>query len=142
MTETATSPAEGKRPTIIIADDDANSASFLVWAIRKIGFQALWVTDGQVAFQKAQELKPAAILMDMMMPGFDGMMGIRLLRMNEDTKHIPIVVVSGLTGRKEQEICKQEGANEFLTKPFTIDKLRQVLAKYTPGVTASPPKPT
>lgn len=134
-TEPSTQTTDNESPTkprILIADDDHNSASFLVWAVRHLGYVAEWVTDGQVAYQRAKESKPLAILLDIMMPGFDGVVSLRLLQMNEITRNIPIIVISGASGLRDAEKVVEEGAKTFIQKPLTIDILKRALDEFAP----------
>ncbi|MGF1452655.1 MAG: response regulator [Opitutales bacterium] len=112
---------------VLVADDDENSAAFMTAVVRKLGYQPIWVTDGQVAFERAKTAKPAVIMMDLMMPGFDGLTSIRLLRVSNATQQIPIVVVSGLDAASHAEKCREAGAAAFLAKPLTADQVRAVL---------------
>ncbi len=114
-------------PVVLIADDDDNSAAFMVAVVRKFGYHPIWVTDGQVAFAKAKTHAPVLIIMDLLMPGFDGLTSIRLLRVSPATRDIPILVVSGLDAAGHADKCKASGASAYLAKPLTADELRQSL---------------
>lgn len=124
---TLSGDASHERLKVLIADDDANSASFMIAVVKRMGLQPIWVTDGNVAFRKAKELKPAAVLMDLLMPGLDGFVSLRLLRMNALTRDIPIIVISGLTAPQTPEKCRAEGAVDMLTKPVSVERLRDSL---------------
>ena len=115
------------REIVLIADDDDNSAAFMVAVVRKLGYEAVWVTDGQIAFARAKDLAPRLIMMDLMMPGFDGLTSIRLLRVSPATQNIPIVVVSGLDPATHATKCREAGAAAFLAKPLTAEQVRAAL---------------
>lgn len=122
-----TDAPEDERPTVLIADDDGNSAAFLVAVVRKLGYHPVWVSDGQVAFERAKTLQPKLIMMDLLMPGFDGLTSIRLLRLSQATNEIPIIVISGLDAANHAAKCKEAGAAGFLSKPLTADQVRTAM---------------
>jgi CheY-like chemotaxis protein len=109
MSEGAAEPA-GLPPSVLIADDDANSAAFLIAVVRNLGFEPVWVTDGQSAFDRAKAVQPVLILMDLVMPGLDGVTSIRLLSLSASTRGIPVIVVSGIDADDQAAKCQEAGA--------------------------------
>jgi CheY-like chemotaxis protein len=87
-------------------------------------------TDGMDAMQKALAEKPDLILMDVMMPKMSGLEVCRLLRENERTKSIPIVLLTHRTGEEDAGAGFKSGCNEYLAKPVSGPELLGVLRKY------------
>ncbi len=109
-------------PKILIADDEPDMLRFLKSQLAS-RFQVIEAVDGNQAFEKAAQFLPDIILLDMMMPGKDGLQVCRELRERTSTKRIPIVL---LTARADEETKLQSlaaGASDFLAKPFSTTEL-------------------
>jgi signal transduction histidine kinase len=109
-------------PKILIADDEPDMLRFLRSQLVS-HFQVIEAIDGVQAFEKAAQFLPDIILLDMMMPGKDGLQVCRELRERTSTKRIPIVL---LTARADEETKLQSlaaGASDFLAKPFSTTEL-------------------
>lgn len=79
------------------------------------GFAVTAVADGEAGLQAAKEECPDLILLDMMLPKISGLDLLRLLKQNPDTRHVPVVVLTGLSRGNEQKLAK-EGAAGFCEK--------------------------
>ena len=86
-------------------------------------FEIRTANGGQAALDAIAQKKPNLVLLDLMMPGIDGFEVIRRLRAADDTKDLPIIILSALNS--EQDISKgfQLGANDFINKPIIMEKL-------------------
>ncbi|MGH7832307.1 MAG: response regulator [Candidatus Binatia bacterium] len=83
------------------------------------GFFPVAASDGCDGVEKAIQEAPILILMDIMMPGLDGLEAARILRSNGATKHIPILAATVLFSEYDLESCLQAGCSDYLVKPFT-----------------------
>ena len=110
---------------ILVVDDDRDTVTWLLEALKAYGFQARGAYDGAEALRIAREESPDLILLDLKMPGMDGYEFIRRLRSEESTRHIPIIVVTASPVDKEKDRVKMlgMGAKQFLTKPFSAEAL-------------------
>ncbi len=109
--------------TILVADDDEDILGALGYVLKQKGYNVEQAKDGAETIVKSRQLKPDLILLDIMMPDFDGFFTCRELKNKEETKRIPIII---LTARGEAEDIKtafKAGANDYLVKPFGMDQL-------------------
>ena len=109
--------------TILVAEDQQHVRSLIEYKLRNSGYTVVCVEDGRAALEKAVELVPDLILLDVMMPLMTGFEVLGALRENSKTKNVPIVMVTALS--KEDEILKglELGADDYITKPFSPNEL-------------------
>jgi diguanylate cyclase (GGDEF)-like protein len=110
---------------ILIADDEPGIRAVLRVALELEGFTVLEAHDGREAVLAAQELSPDLILLDVMMPGIDGVEVCQRLRASYTTRHIPIIMLTARTGRDDRLAGLERGANDYVTKPFDTKELVQ-----------------
>ena len=114
---------------ILSIDDDAQVISLYQRYLKPQGYQVIAVTNPKEALQRAKEIKPYAITLDIMMPEIDGWQILQNLKNDPDTRNIPIVICSIL---EDEEKGFSLGAADYLVKPFlqedlanTINRLNQ-----------------
>ena len=112
--------------SILIVEDDLGCAGFLMELVRDRGFGAIVAGDGMLGIQLANEYLPSAILLDIRLPGVNGLEIISRLKEDLDTRHIPVHIISGV-GRRDDAI--RLGAAGFLEKPITEDSMARVFAR-------------
>ena len=100
------------------------------------GYKVALAKNGQEGLDKAQAWKPDAVLMDLRMPVMDGYQAIEALKTNPPTKHIPIIVLSAWSGKKERTQAKLAGADEFFAKPPDLGRLIKTIEKLVAAASA------
>ncbi len=117
---------------ILVVDDEMSVRSVLQASLESFDYQVLVASDGieAIALYAQHKSKVAVILLDLIMPDMDGLTTIRALRkMNPNVR---IAAMSGLAARQLVEEATDNGVNQFLSKPFTINELLQVLYEAFP----------
>ena len=110
--------------TVLVVEDDAELREILQAEFELEGLVALTATNGSEAVTAARQLKPDLILMDVMMPVMDGIEATKIVKGNEETKHIPIIMLTA-AGNKEDIVAGLEaGAIDYITKPFFMPELK------------------
>jgi DNA-binding response OmpR family regulator len=113
--------------TVLVVEDDAELREILQAEFELEGLVALTATNGSEAVTAARELKPDLILMDLMMPVMDGIEATKIVKGSEETKHIPIIMLTA-AGNKEDIVAGLEaGAIDYITKPFFMPELKSRL---------------
>ncbi|RUM49747.1 MAG: two-component system response regulator [Hydrogenothermus sp.] len=107
---------------LIVDDDDKNRLLFKV-ILRKEGYQTIEAKNGKEGIDKILEEQPDVVLMDIMMPVMDGFTATEILKNDERTKHIPVIILTALSEREEKLKGIEKGANDFLTKPVDAQEL-------------------
>ena len=109
--------------TILVAEDQQHVRSLIEYKLRNSGFTVVSAEDGKAALQKAVEIIPDLILLDVMMPLMTGFEVLGALKKNEKTRGIPILMVTAQS--KEDEVLKglELGADDYITKPFSPNEL-------------------
>jgi CheY-like chemotaxis protein len=122
-----------KKKRILIADDDASIADLLTQALAEEGYETFKESQSLRVFDAVKEHHPDLILLDLMMPYLDGEDELRLFKLEDDTGHIPIIIVTAKTeAKQEEEKYRQLGVVTVVTKPFDLNQLVQ-LVKRTVG---------
>ena len=125
--ELARRPAEAEagkdeRPLIVLADDNSDLRAY-VRRLLSERYRVHAVGNGEEALAAARELHPDLILSDIMMPGMDGFAVLRALREDEQTRAIPVILLSARAGEESRVEGLHAGADDYLVKPFTAREL-------------------
>ncbi len=110
-----------KKPEILIVDDEERNLRLMEAMLIPLGYDVIMARDGEEALKKVREESPDVILLDIMMPGMDGFEVARLLKEEEETRIIPIVMVTALKETQDRVKALKVGADDFLSKP--VDKM-------------------
>src|SRR5258708_33120420 len=108
---------------ILIVDDVPANTRLLEAKLSAEYYQVASARDGFEAINRARDWQPDLILLDVMMPGMDGFECCKILKENEATLHIPVVMVTALGDSAERLRGLEAGADDFLTKPVEYDTL-------------------
>lgn len=112
---------------ILVVDDDPNIVRLLASRLKNSGYDVVSASDGNSCFKKAVAEKPDLVLLDIIMPGLNGFEVCKRLKENDKTKDIPVIMLTALAGEKDLSKGLEEGANCFITKPFSaVDLLHKI----------------
>jgi len=112
-----------KRSKILIVDDEPFNVDYLEQELEDLGCQTVSASNGQEALQQVAAEAPDLILLDVMMPIMDGFTVCRILKGDDDTRLIPIVIMTALDGMEDRIKGIEAGADDFLTKPVNQREL-------------------
>jgi signal transduction histidine kinase/DNA-binding response OmpR family regulator len=121
--------ADGHGPLVLVVEDDRSAAELLTRQLAHAGYRTAVARTGTEALAKAKELKPAAITLDIILPGLDGWEVMTRLKGDPATAHIPIVVVSVMDN---PELGMALGAMDYLVKPVDMKVLISRLKAFAP----------
>ena len=107
-----------KKPFILVVDDNRITTKLLRRYLEANGYDATEAYDGVECIEKVQEKHPDAIVLDVMMPRLDGYETVKRLKADDETKHIPVVIVTALNYVANQLKSIDAGADDFLSKPI------------------------
>src|SRR6267154_63525 len=123
-----------EQPHVLVVDDDAKIAAALRRALIYEGYQVEVAPDGQIALNRARERMPDLAILDIMMPGIDGLEVTRRLRAEGD---VPILLLTAKDGTADRVRGLDSGADDYLVKPFAYEELlarvRALLRRHPPG---------
>lgn len=111
---------------ILIVDDELNIRELLKFNLENSGYKVIEAEDGQTAINMAKTQKPELIVLDLMLPGMDGLEVCRLVKNSRETAAIPIIMLTAKNEEIDKVIGLELGADDYLTKPFSP---RELLAR-------------
>jgi DNA-binding response OmpR family regulator len=114
------SGTERMTPRILVVEDDARIADLVSRNLEAAGYECHHAPDGGRALADAARLKPALIVLDLGLPGLDGLEVTRRLRRESD---VPILMVTARTGEGDKLLGLELGADDYVTKPFSVAEL-------------------
>ena len=122
---------------ILVVDDDPDSWRLLSTLLRTHDFDPVWAADGMQAISAARLHQPSAILLDLSMPGGDGLLVLERLKSNRLLSSIPVIVVTVRDRTVAEEETRRLGAVAYVVKPIDADvliaSLRTILAPEDPS---------
>ncbi|RIH89054.1 Alkaline phosphatase synthesis transcriptional regulatory protein PhoP [Calidithermus terrae] len=117
----------------LIAVDDSLADLKLIESILASDHRVVLVQGSENVEARIEAEKPDLVLLDVVMPGRNGYEVLRGLRRNENTKNLPVLVISSKGEPTDIEWGKRQGANGYLTKPYTPDSLKQAVKGLLSG---------
>ncbi len=119
------SNADIPSPHVLIVDDDPDQLRLLVAALRNTSYRVSVALNGDQGYARAAVLLPDLILLDVRMPGRNGITIARLLKTNPATQHIPIIFLSALIEQDDRLSGLRAGGVDYITKPFFVEEIQE-----------------
>lgn len=116
-------------PKIMVVDDDEDFTNLYKKTLMAAGFDAIAVNQSPLALEMAYLVKPDVFVIDLMMPELDGFQLCRMIRADPVFQGTPIIIVTALTDVDSRMVAMGAGANDYLTKPFSVDVLKERINK-------------
>ncbi|HAG97194.1 MAG: two-component system response regulator [Pseudomonadales bacterium] len=104
-------------PRVLIVDDSPTETYKFKETLEKHGFEIISADNGADGVAVARQEQPDVVLMDVVMPGLNGFQATRQLSKGEDTKHIPVIIVTTKDQETDKVWGRRQGATDYLTKP-------------------------
>jgi DNA-binding response OmpR family regulator len=111
------------KPPILVADDDASNREVLAYYLRRQGFDVHPVPDAETALAALEARPFALVLLDVVMPGIDGIEALRRIRARFTASELPVILFTGLDAPDALSAAGDLGANAWLAKPYQLGDL-------------------
>ncbi|RYD30040.1 MAG: response regulator, partial [Sphingomonadales bacterium] len=118
---------KGEAEVVLVIDDDTAQRELMTRFLAREGFATLTAADGPTGLSLAKEMRPRAILLDVMMPGMDGWTVLSRLKADPDLSSIPVVMVTFVS---ERGLASSLGAADYVAKPVNWDNFRAVMDRF------------
>lgn len=118
---------------ILVVDDNATNTKLLTFILGTRGYDVRSAEEAEGALRVIAEFAPVLILMDIQLPGMDGLTLTRLIKANPETRHIAIIAVTAAAMKGDDERAREAGCDAYITKPIDVRELaarvRELIAR-------------
>ena len=114
---------EGSLKKVLVVEDDQDNREMVLKVLKHNGYQAIEAVDGQEAIEKAKAENPDLILLDLYIPKMDGYEVTRMLKGDQDLKHIPIIALTAHAMKGNREEALAAGCDGYIAKPINVREL-------------------
>lgn len=126
-------------PKVLLVDDEENIRIMVRFNLEKSGYEVIEAGDGKEALRLVTAKHPEIVILDLMLPGIDGLEVCRSLKSNPQTAALPIIMLTAKSDEIDRVIGLELGADDYLTKPFSqrelLARIKAVLRRSKPGAT-------
>jgi len=120
--------------SILIVEDETDIMNLIAWHLGNDGYTTFQAPDGQKGLELAEEKLPDLILLDLILPGMDGLEVCKSLHQNPSTKSIPVVMLTARGEEVDRIVGFELGADDYIVKPFSprelILRIRAILRRH------------
>lgn len=116
---------------ILVVDDSATQRLYLADLLARKGFTVLQAENGDQALEKVRLEHPDLVLMDVVMPGFNGFQATRAIARDPETRHIPVILCTTKDQETDRIWGMRQGAQDYLVKPINVDELLTKIASLS-----------
>ncbi len=116
-------PPMADLPLVLVADDEEDVRELVCFNLEQAGFETVQAVNGLQAFAMGKEHQPAVVVLDVMMPGRDGFRVCEMLREEESTRRIPVLMLTARGQTDDRISGLQKGADDYMSKPFSPKEL-------------------
>lgn len=108
---------------ILVIEDEQSIADVIVYNLQKEGYAVHWERNGRDGLLRAQSMVPDLCILDLMLPGIDGLQICRLLKADTRTKAVPVMMLTARSAETDEIVGFNMGADDYVTKPFRVQPL-------------------
>jgi signal transduction histidine kinase/ActR/RegA family two-component response regulator len=116
---------------VLLVEDNVHNARLLIAYLCRLGYEVTWAKDSREMWQSLTQSLPALILMDIHLPGADGLDLTQQLQTYVDYRSIPVIVQTAMAMKGDRERCLASGAVDYISKPIDLKVLANMVAKYS-----------
>jgi DNA-binding response OmpR family regulator len=120
------------RPRVLVIDDEPSIRKIIRLKLTQNGYDPVEARDGEDAWEKLDTVKPAMLILDIMMPKLDGIALLRRIRDSERWRGLPVIVLTAVRDVGDQQGAQALGAVAVLQKPFVFAEILEVVRKHAP----------
>ena len=122
---------------ILVVEDNASNMALAVFLLQSAGHTVLTAADAEAGLAVARQDHPDLILMDIQLPGMDGLEATQLLKAGADTRAIPVIALTALAMKGDEQRIRAAGCDGYIAKPLSYKNFLTVVAgKLTPPLPA------
>ncbi len=122
------SVAEKTRPKVLVVEDNESNMKYITDLLEDAGYEAIHAFSAETAIEQTEMAKPSLILMDISLPGMDGLTATKVLKSNPVTAHIPVVALTAHAMKDDESKAKEAGCDAYLLKPIDTKAFYRTLA--------------
>ena len=120
--------------TVLVIEDEPDIRELVEFNLKKYDYNVLLANNGEKGLNDARSYEPDLILLDLMLPGIQGLDVCRVIKSDENIKSIPIIILSALGQEEDIVLGLEAGADDYVSKPFSLDvlnaRIKTVLRRY------------
>jgi len=125
-----------KKGTVLIIDDEKDLIELVRYNLEKEGFDVIAATDGQAGLEVVKKHRPDLVMLDLMMPGLDGLQVCQRLRADPRMGRVPVIMLTAKATEADRVVGLELGADDYITKPFSprevVARVKAVLRRSSP----------
>jgi len=114
--------------TVLVVEDNPTNMTLAIFLLQSVGHTVLSATDAEAGLTLAREGQPDLILMDIQLPGMDGLEATALLKKNEATHAIPVIALTALAMKGDEERIRAAGCDGYIAKPMRYQEFLATIA--------------
>ncbi|NOY69778.1 MAG: response regulator [Deltaproteobacteria bacterium] len=119
--------------TILIVEDDTQNRKLVKELLATRGYRIIEAENGKQGVVLAAEKKPDLILMDVQMPVMNGLDAMKIIKADDDTKSIPVILLTAFAMKEDKERFCKSGCDGYITKPMDTRKFIKIIGEYLAG---------
>jgi two-component system cell cycle response regulator DivK len=116
--------------TILIVEDNPANMKLAVFVLEQAGYQVLSAIDAELGLTLAREQHPDLIMMDVQLPGMDGLAATALLKQDEATRSIPVIALTALAMKGDEARIREAGCDAYIAKPMRYQEVLATVAAH------------
>jgi len=124
-------------PTILVVEDEEDLRDIIIYNLNREGYQTIGVETGEQGLEQAISVKPDMLILDLMLPGMNGLDVCRQIKQDDNTQSIPIIIVSAKGEEADIVSGLELGADDYVAKPFSprilLARVRALLRRFKQG---------
>jgi two-component system cell cycle response regulator DivK len=113
---------------VLVIEDNATNLTFAVFLLESAGHEVLTASDAEAGLAMARALSPDLILMDIQLPGMDGLEATSMLKRDEATRSIPVIALTALAMKGDEERIRAAGCDGYIPKPMQYKAFLEAIA--------------
>lgn len=118
--------------TILIVEDNETNMTLATFLLKSVGHVVFGAADAESGIAMAHEQHPNLILMDVQLPGMDGLQATLLLKKDEATRDIPVIALTALAMKGDEERIRAAGCDDYIAKPMRYQAFLATIAGHLP----------
>jgi len=118
---------------ILVVEDDPIIMNLIVILLEREGYTVVQAPTAEDGIAKSADLPPDLILMDVALPGMDGLEATRILKSREETRHVPVIAVTAQAMKQDEERARRAGCDGFIAKPLSTRQFLADVARFLGG---------